>query len=331
MKTALQVSLALSVFLSQSSAFAWGSRGHATVCEAAVFLIKDPSLQKFMRSRQVQLAHLCNIPDTLWRDLPKEQTSRGNPTHFMNPENAGLTIDQVPADFDKYLATKEGLTHDNVGSSWWRVDQLAQKATAAAKSLATIPAPKDSKEEQDKTLPYNQAVYEFFTTAAILGHFVGDASMPFHNSADYDGWKTGHGGIHSFFEDTCVDLQSPRLIDLVVREAHKIPQAAADVSVFELVRKVSLVSSPELKNVEERDRVITPSTENPRVKAVRKAPEKACHAFSSIIQSELARSALALAQIWERIYADAGRPDLTHYRSYRYPFQPDFIDPSYVK
>ncbi len=39
----------------------------------------------------------------------------------------------------------------------------------------------------------------------IMGHFVGDMTQPYHATADYDGWATGQGGIHSYFETDLVE------------------------------------------------------------------------------------------------------------------------------
>jgi hypothetical protein len=39
----------------------------------------------------------------------------------------------------------------------------------------------------------------------IMGHFVGDAGQPYHNSANFNGQKDGHFGIHSYYESELVD------------------------------------------------------------------------------------------------------------------------------
>jgi hypothetical protein len=41
-------------------------------------------------------------------------------------------------------------------------------------------------------------------------------------------------------------------------------------------------------------------------------------------------STAQLAAFWDEIYERAGKPDLSAYRSYRYPFKPDFVAPDYL-
>ena len=43
----------------------------------------------------------------------------------------------------------------------------------------------------------------------------------------------------------------------------------------------------------------------------------------------MSRSVLLLANLWDTAYEKAGSPDLSHYKSYRYPFTPDYIEVNY--
>lgn len=43
------------------------------------------------------------------------------------------------------------------------------------------------------------------TTAAYLGHYVGDGFMPLHLTANYDGESTGQKGVHRRYEELMID------------------------------------------------------------------------------------------------------------------------------
>jgi hypothetical protein len=43
----------------------------------------------------------------------------------------------------------------------------------------------------------------------------------------------------------------------------------------------------------------------------------------------MARAAALLAKKWDEAYIAVGKPDLSKYQSYRYPFTPDYLKPDY--
>ena len=82
------------------------------------------------------------------------------------------------------------------------------------------------------------------------------------------------------------------------------------------------------------DAITAPSAVDPKgVKtyAQRKDLATACPAFHDLIVTEMARSAAALAQLWEKAYVQANSPDLSKYASYRYPLDLPFTDLDYLK
>jgi hypothetical protein len=225
---------ALLVLLSTSVALSWGGRGHHTICSAAVFLVKDDGLRNFLMNRPHMMGHLCNIPDFYWKGLGSEVSKLGNPAHFIDVEITGLKIKDVPTDYKKIVSLYTGKPNEfkkdktifsvptEFGSLWWRADQFMRRAIATGKAWKSAKAPIGTKEEQDESLPYNRASYEFFVNIGLLGHFVGDASQPFHGTADYDGYGVGHGGIHAFFEDAGVSAIGPELELKIVQAAQKL-------------------------------------------------------------------------------------------------------------
>ncbi len=317
--------------------FAWGERGHHLICEVATRLVQEPALAVFMQRRGHTMGHLCNLPDIQWKNLGPT-AKPGDAAHFMDPENLNFTIAAVPTDFAA-IVKASGKTGPQVaellGSLWWRADQFARRAHTFASSAKSAKFPKGAKEEQDDRQPYNLAVYNMVVSMGLMGHFVGDASMPYHNSADYDGWGKGRGGIHAYYETFSVNSMDLRLVRDVEasakrqRDDHAFPTASG--TTIERMRTLSTLSVNDLPLVEAADEIYAPSeTGPPKVFAKRPGDEAGALAFRKIIVPQMARSALLLAAFWDDAYRAGGRPSLKPYQSYRYPLVTEFVPLDYV-
>ncbi len=331
------------VLLASSSSWAWGERGHHVICEVATQLVQTPEMKAFLLTRSEVMGHLCNIPDIYWRDLG-EASKIGDAAHFINPENVGLRLETVPEAIKDYYAhdhhaedTTIEKKHTRMGSLFWRAQQFYDRAVTSGKAAKNSTPPAKS-EEQKADHAFNKNILSFLTNLGLIGHFVGDASMPFHTNSDYDGWAAGHGGIHAFYEGACVASYDFALENEVFQKARRLGSKRARVPVvntaWELTRQVALASSPEVPRVLEADRILSSSVSSEdrsqSKPAERASLEKACPAFRSMIVTQMARSALALARTWDAAFADATQPDLKKYRSYKYPLMPEFVRPDYL-
>ncbi len=331
-------------------ALGWAGRGHDTICQAAPFLVKEPKLKDFLSRRGYLLGYLCNVPDVYWRSLGP-QTKVGDFTHFMDPENLDVTLEAIPplpyseivktyqGRESKYLKRKIMSVADDLGSLWWRADQffnLAQQSATQIKKADKIPT--TYPEKQDANLPYNKAVYEMLLNMGFLGHFVGDVSMPFHSTTDFDGYHQGHGGIHSFYEDDCVAALSGNLLHEVIEKAQKLDlkELEKEKSPVAQIKWMSLHFVMDIDAVLKNDKVIKASESKTekgmtlKTPAQRKEAGEVAPQFQSLIINEMAYSARLLALMWERAYHEGGDPDLKAYGSYRFPFSPEFLAPNYL-
>lgn len=329
--------VAVMVLLNASLAFGWGERGHHVICEVASRLVKEPALAQFLKSKGHQLGHVCNLPDVQWKSLGSV-AKPGDAAHFMDPENLGYEVSKVPTDFKSIVAQsgkKPAEVAELLGSLWWRVDQFVRRAGDAARLAKASKSPKGSKEEQDDALPYNQGVFGMLVNFGLMGHFVGDASMPYHNTADYDGYGHQRGGIHAYYESASVNamdlkLEADVFTDALRQRSKKLfpPETG---TVTERMRDLSALSYGELGLVEAADQIYAPSSTTPnKVAAKRPDEEKGAKAFRAIIVPQMARSALLLAALWDESYRAGGAPVLTAYRSYRYPLFTEFVPLDYT-
>lgn len=345
-------SLFLIVLVTQFSAqtWAWGGRGHAAICEAAVFLVKSPVLKDYLMSKPHVMGHLCNTPDIYWKSLSSEVRKSGDPAHYINAEKIGLKLSEMPTDYQKIIDTYTGKPNsqnesqimfsipDELGSSWWRADQFYRRAIEAGKDLKTLPPPKGFKEEQDNELPFNKGFYSMIVNLGLMGHFVGDNSQPFHTTSDHDGYAANQGGIHSYYEDAVVSEFGPELIPSIVKKAKSwsTQPFTEKKTVIENMQALSMVSASEVKEVLKADPIIKNSVikiekgMSLKTPAERKPPEVAFKKMNKIIIKQMARSSFLLAYLWDRAYEEIGKPDISTYRSYLYPYSVDFVKPDYI-
>lgn len=341
----------LLLFFSQN-VYSWGGRGHHTICSAAPHLVKNDSLKSFLKFRVHTLGHLCNIPDIHWKSLGPEISEVGNPTHYIDPEIIGLKVEDVPLDIhiiiEKYTGT-ENLYKNNgkifsipkeFGTLWWRADQFYRLISDLKSPLSTAATPKNYKEEQDEKLPYNQSVYNLLLYMGLMGHYVGDASQPFHSTADFDGYTAGHGGIHSYYEELVVTQFNADFEKLIIDKAlnnklNKDKQLVTG-SPIEIMKRLSILGSRDRAAVLKLDPIIKKSLlkneKGMEIKtaAERKSIEVGFAKFKDLIITQMARSAIVLAHFWEESFHNAGSPSLQAYKSYKYPHTPDFIAPDYI-
>lgn len=324
-------------------AAAWGERGHHTVCDVATRLVSEPGLREFLKMRGHVMGHTCNVPDIHWKSLPSSVSGIGGPTHYIEPDMIGLAIKDTPSIFSEFIQklTVSGEPTqlvNKVGTLWWRAEEFFNLAHESAEKISSQALPLNGAEEQLDTLPYNEAIYEMMKNMGLMGHFIGDASMPYHNWADYDGYAVGRGGIHAYYESTCPGEFGSDLIQSVNEVAVGITNASNNLSAPELVKKLSKISVEEVAAVEKLDVVLEPSTQTVnehgmtvKKTAVRPAPAQQCPTFRPLITLQMARSSKLLAQLWDKMYVKAGRPNLSAYKSYRYPLTPDFVKPKYLE
>ena len=340
-----------SITLISSTSFAWGGRGHDSICQASVHLVKSEELKSFLKQRPHIMGHLCNVPDIYWKTLSGDARKHGDPTHFVDPEIIGLKVESIPNSFEQLISKYTGTDYADksakkiqslpieFGSSWWRADQFVKLATKSASEAKKATPPNNRKEEQNSELPYNQSIYSMMVQMGLLGHFVADNGQPFHTTADYDGYNANHGGIHSYYEEAVVSEFPEDLQALIVKEAKKMKQPKF-IQGTDTVQKMKLLASESEKDITtilKLDPIIKPSSltlekgMSLKKPAERKPAKEGYKKWNQLIVKQMARSALLLANLWDQIYNEGNKPNLSDYKSYLHPFQPDFVMPDYYK
>lgn len=158
----------------------WGIFGHEHINNAAVMALPKP-MQTFFYNHLDFITQESTVPDL--RKYTLRDKAEG-PRHYMDLENFGA-VESIPLSFEEAKKKyDEKFLADN-GIVPWYIQEIMTKLTKAMK-------------DKRKT--------EILFLAADLAHYIGDANMPLHTSANHDGQLTNQKGIHSMFESRIPEM-----------------------------------------------------------------------------------------------------------------------------
>jgi hypothetical protein len=183
----------LSVF-APVPAFAWGAAAHRLITAKAIDLL-PPELKPFFEHYRDEVVLRSNDPD-LWRNVPFEEE---DPNHFINfgaREYGAPPFAELPRERDMAVAKFGSATVLRLGVLPWRIQEMSGNVRRAFESMAA-------------RSPY--AISNAVLFSASGGHYLQDATQPFHTALNYDGQYTGNNGIHSRFERDLVERFGGRL------------------------------------------------------------------------------------------------------------------------
>ena len=175
----IAAALALAI-LSAVPCYGWGDTGHHIVNGLAADSVPAGPLREFFKQHRSYLVEHAVDPD-LWRDKDPQEGYH----HFIDIDRYGpapyLNLPRSLADAEEKfgidMVVKTGLLPWSVQDWYVRlVDAMRRNDTSAA-----------------------------LMDAAILGHYAGDAHVPFHAVENYDGQLTGQKGIHARWESDMVN------------------------------------------------------------------------------------------------------------------------------
>ncbi len=140
--------------------------------------------------------------------------------------------------------------------------------------------------------------------AGVLAHYVGDMSQPLHVSQDYDGRFGLETGIHSFFETTVISRQSRSQVEqqvraraLQIRAEWKRNPVPAEADIARIIRDEMARSASFIDQVLTQDEDLGRGAEGSA-------------AQYQLALDRLADGAATMSIILERIWIQAGQPDL---------------------
>ena len=186
--TVIAIVMALLVAV-PSPAAAWGFGAHRFIMSRAINLL-PAQIRPFFEAHRAFIVERAIDPD-LWRTAGWEDES---PRHFVDMDAYGpYPFTDVPRDFDQAVSKHGREFVLKNGTLPWRTEEIYGKLVEAFTQKAG----------------YSRDNIKFFS--AIIGHYVGDAHVPFHAALNYDGQLTEQWGIHARFESELFERYRTRL------------------------------------------------------------------------------------------------------------------------
>ena len=272
----------------------WGIFGHEHINRAAVFALPDP-LQTFFYNHIDFITQESTVPDLRKYTLNDKAE---NPRHFFDFENFGAvdsfpkTMTEAKAKYDEKFLKENGILP-------WYIQDLMEKLTKAFK-------------EKKKT--------EILFIAADLGHYLGDANMPLHNSANFDGQLTNQKGIHSLWESRLPEMfgkgfnyytGDAKFIDNVQIETWNII-----FSTHKLADTV-LLKDRELRKKFTEDKIFKTGADGKVIKSkfgqaiyTDEYATQLNASLNGMVEKQMRKSIMDVANFWYTAWVNAGKPDL---------------------
>ncbi len=182
-----------------SSAFAWGDVGHRMIGEEAMRALPD-YLPAFLRTPTAisDVGEFAREPDR-WRNSGKVHDSDRDAAHFVDLDDAGLTLaglplNQLPAtryDFDTATKAKGVDPWKSGYLPYSLVDGYQQVVKDMAQWRVLSFLENKETDKTKKTWYHADRVRReelMLRDIGVLAHYVGDSTQPLHLSVHYNGW-----------------------------------------------------------------------------------------------------------------------------------------------
>ena len=289
-----------------------------------------------------------------------------------------------PNPFSANTSSPQGLrVYFDVGSAPWRVRELFEKMVAAfacAKGKETGVSSQliDERpkwhlpiifQEKPPSLGFNfysctkeqtrlEAISAALAIGGVMGHFVGDLTQPYHTTVNYDGWATGNGKAHEYFESAVVNslelsienevykmAKSPslkRTVEKGIEVDWKTKGAASAFALglaanswsrldeaIHIDKKYAIVQAITTKDSSSLQQS-GPKNELPPLRQSASS-QKVIKAFTPLLIERFAIGSRALAKIWYQAWVEGGKPNLADVRPTTIPYILDvpFLWPTY--
>ncbi len=159
----------------------WGSVGHRII-NSNVIVHLPSGVTPFIQQIQFLADHASDADGRKGGDNQKPYILREGPRHFIDIDDyPEFATKSVPQNLSTLISRSDSATVFGIGTNPWATVWTMDSLTA-----------------QMRRGDWSKV----WQSAADLGHYVGDAHQPLHNTKDYDGRSSvsGSSGIHSRYE-----------------------------------------------------------------------------------------------------------------------------------
>jgi len=266
----------------------WGFFAHQRINNLAVFTLPTGMIGFYKKNIKYITEHAVDPDKRRYAD------SLEAPRHYLDVENYEKSIDSIPEKWNDALA-KYGQKHLNAnGIVPWQIQRTYFSLVKAFTTRDSI-----------KILKYS----------ADLGHYIGDAHVPLHTTANHNGQLTNQVGIHAFWESRLPELFSSRYnfvvgkaiyIENPLKEAWKILKHTHSLVDTVLTLEAKLAASfPTDKKFSFSER------NNTVLKQYSLEYSRVYHdQMNQMVERQMRSAILEIGSFWYSAWVDAGQPEL---------------------
>lgn len=275
--------------------FGWGFWGHKRINRSAVFAL-PAEMRTFYYNHIDFITEGSVIPD-LRRGLLNDKAEPAR--HFIDIENFKVNVDALPRTSKEAYAKYDSSFLQKEGYLPWYMQSLMDRLTLAFS-------------RKNKS--------EILFLSAELGHYIGDAHVPLHTTANYDGQLTNQKGLHSFWESRLPESFGNNY-NFYTGEAKYIDDILSEI--WKIIKESSLLVDSVL-SVEKQLRANFPKDDLYKKDSAGKpllrfnqpvlSDEYASkyHALlNGMVERQMRLSAIRLSNFWYTAWVNGGKPDLT--------------------
>jgi len=269
----------------------WGFFAHQRINNLAIFTLPTGMIVFYKKNIKYITEHAVDPDKRRYADTLEA------PRHYLDVENFENNIDSIPEKWNDALE-KYGQKHLNAnGIVPWQIQRTYF-------SLVKAFANKDS--------------LKILKHSADLGHYIGDAHVPLHTTANHNGQLTNQVGIHAFWESRLPELFSTKYnfvvgkakyIENPLKQAWKILKQTHSLVDTVLTLEAKLAASfPSDKKYSFSER------NNTVLKQYSVEYSKRYHdQMNRMVERQMRSAILEIGSFWYSAWVDAGQPELKEF------------------
>lgn len=266
----------------------WGFFGHRRINQLAIFTLPVEMVSFYKSVNAYIIDHAVDPDKRRYIDTLEA------PRHYLDVENYETNIDSIPEKFKDAL-TKYGQKKLNEnGIVPWQIERSYYSLVKAFKTRDSL-----------KILKYS----------AELGHYIGDAHVPLHTTANHNGQLTNQTGLHAFWESRIPELFAKDYNFLVgkasyienplktawqiVKHSHSLVDT---VLKFEAALNTAFPSDQKF-SFSERNNTLLKQYSSAYAKAYQDK-------MNGMVEKQMRMAILSVGSFWFSAWVDAGQPVL---------------------
>lgn len=266
----------------------WGFFAHKKINQLAIFTLPTEMFGFYKANNKYITEHAVDPDKRRYADTAEA------PRHYLDVENYEEHIDSIPEKWNDALKKYGQKKISADGMVPWQIQKTYNNLIRAFKEHDSL-----------KILKYS----------ADLGHYVADAHVPLHTTANHNGQLTNQTGIHGFWESRIPELFAVNY-NLLVGKASYINDPLKEA--WKIVKQSNTMVDTVLK-FEAKLNTIFPSDQkydfsqrgNTIVKQYSVAYTKAYQdMMNGMVERRMRSAIIEVGSFWMSAWIDAGQPKL---------------------